>query len=461
MSRLLTPLIPALLLSAACGGEPATGTSAGAARGAARPNVVLMTLDTTRADHLGCYGYGRDTSPNLDRLADEAVVHERAYSTTSWTLPAHASLFTGKFTTSHGARYDAEGPLRLTSGIDGPEVWDNYRARGLSRGETTLASVLSEAGYATGAVVAGPWMKAVFGLGLGFDHYDDEDIHSVSGRLAEEVTDAALGWIDGLELSGPDGAPFFLFLNYYDPHSPFGAPEPFTFEYLPPERRSRQALNERANWVDLYDGEIKYTDLHVGRLFDGLRERGAWDDTLVIVTADHGELFGEHGLWGHGESLSQEEIHVPMIVRYPGSRGAGRSDVPIQLVDVPALVLDLLELPLPPDALALGAHPIVAEVYPLELFIKTGDWRVLVEWPHKYMWNSKRGDALFDLESDPAERNERSRTEPARARDMRARLEAYLASLPAPGEAGPGGEVDPSIAEGLRNLGYLDGVGGD
>ena len=144
----------AIATLAACGGG---GTGV-------RPNVVLITLDTARADHLGCYGYERNTSPNLDRMAAESVLYLDATSTASWTLPAHASLFTGKFTSSHGARYDAEGPLLLTSGIRGPKSWDKYRARGLSPEETTLAQLLGRSEYATGAVIAGPWMKRVFGL---------------------------------------------------------------------------------------------------------------------------------------------------------------------------------------------------------------------------------------------------------------------------------------------------------
>ena len=120
------------------------------------PNILLITLDTTRADRLGCYGYDLDTSPALDSLADESVVYARAVSTSSWTLPAHASLFTAKFPTSHGALYDPEGPLLLTSAIDGPKSWDRYRARGLSPDETTLARLLADHGYRTGAIVGGP-----------------------------------------------------------------------------------------------------------------------------------------------------------------------------------------------------------------------------------------------------------------------------------------------------------------
>jgi arylsulfatase len=149
-----------------------------------------MTLDTTRADHLGVYGYERPTSPNLDELAAHAEVYEKAYSTSSWTLPAHASLFTGRYPRSHGMRHDPAGELVLADAIDAPE---GIRARGLSDEALTLAEILQAAGYRTGAVVAGPWLHRSFGLSRGFLHYDDEAVHSA--RRAAEVTDGALRWL--------------------------------------------------------------------------------------------------------------------------------------------------------------------------------------------------------------------------------------------------------------------------
>src|SRR5262245_24928412 len=129
-----------------------------------RPNVILITLDTTRADHLGCYGHARNTSPELDRLAAESEVFTQAYATSSWTLPAHASLLTGKYPSSHGADADPQGALRLTDAIAGDPGWSDYRVRGLASDETTLAAALAERGYRTGAVVAGPWLERVFSL---------------------------------------------------------------------------------------------------------------------------------------------------------------------------------------------------------------------------------------------------------------------------------------------------------
>ena len=443
----LAVLVLAALLAAACGAEEGSAP--------ARPNVLIITLDTTRADHLGCYGYERETSPNLDRLAAESTLYTHVISTSSWTLPSHAALFTGKFTASHGARYDPTGPLKLTSGIEGPADWDHYRARGLSTGEVTLAGVLGEAGWRTGAVVAGPWMKRVFGLDVGFEHYDDEQVHSVTGRLASEVTDAALSW-----LSQPDERPFFLFLNYYDPHSPFQAPAPYTFEFVPPQRHTQRGLANSKNWLDLYDAEILYTDEHVGRLLDELRRTQRFDNTLIVVTSDHGELFGEQGHWGHGEFLTQQELSVPMFIKQPGgSTQPARDDRPMQQVDVMPLVLERLGLPIPAGvqgAARGGEHPLISEVYPLPMFAKTGDWRVLVEGSLKYVWSSQGNHALYDLAVDPLELDNLASERSEVMQAMGARLDDYLASLPAPGEAGPEREVGTELSETLGSLGYMD-----
>ena len=423
----------------------------------ARPNILLITLDTTRADHLGCYGYARDTSPRLDELAAESVLYERAISTSSWTLPAHASLFTGKFTTSHGAQYDPDGPLRLLDAIDGSPDWERYRARGLAPGETTLAGMLSAAGYQTGAVVAGPWMKSPFGLNAGFETYDDAQISTVTGRLAADVTDRAIEWIDGRT------TPFFLFLNYYDPHSPYGAPGEWGSHFLPAgvdtaERAERPLSVEEM--IALYDGEIRYMDHHIGRLLDDLRGRGVYENTWIIVTADHGELLGEHGLQGHGLFLFQPELHIPMIVKRPGAKPTrGRASEIVQLVDVPPLVYERLGLALPagiqgqtPGAIT---HPIVAETYPLEFTTPHGHWRALIEGNLKYAWNSTRQSLMFDLAQDPGEQQNLIPQDEERARELDTRLHAYLDSLPKPDTAGDD-ELDPETREALKSLGYVN-----
>jgi len=405
---------------------------------------MLLTLDTTRADSLGCYGYGRPTSPNLDRLASQSTQYTRAIASSSWTLPAHASIFTGKFTASHGACYDPEGPLLLSQAIEGP--WRQYRARGLSPQERTLAMILKEAGYATGAVVGGPWLKRVFGLDRGFDYYDDDQISEVNGRRADQITPTALRWIE----RGDQARPFFLFLNYFDPHAPYAPPEPFAtrFTGAPQELRS------------VYDAEIYFMDHHIGLLLDGLKKLDAYDRTLIIVTSDHGELLGEHGQFGHGNYLYQEELAIPVLVKYPaGEVQPGRSDLLVQPLDILPMILERLGIPrpsgiqggLPPD---LG-HPIAAEVYPLDFSAPEGHWRALFHGDYKFLWNSKGKHQLFQLRDDPHEEANLIGREPERAQKMSSYLLKYLASLPSPGAAGPPTPVDEETLRALKSLGYV------
>ena len=391
-----------------------------------------MTLDTTRRDRLGFYGYSRSTSPNLDALAERSVVFDRAVAASSWTLPSHASIFTGMFPSSHGADYDPEGPLRLTEAIEGPEEWAEYRAAGLSPTATTLALLLSEQGYQTGAVVGGPWMKRIFGLDRGFETYDEEGIGDVNGRLASEVTTAGLEFLETTE------SPFFLFLNYFDPHGPYEAPAPFggSFGQEPSDR---------------YDEEILYMDHHIGRLL-GEMKKGLFEDSLILVTADHGELLGEHGEMGHGASLFEEEIRVPFLVKYPGDEvSPGRSGEPVHHVDVLPLVLERLGL----SPSRRSRHPLLAEVNPLEFMSPDGSWRALYLGRHKLLWNSLGNHALYDLEEDPGERNDLSREDPDRVKLAIDVLDRVFASLPPPGEPGPPATLDEETLKALRSLGYV------
>lgn len=312
-----------------------------------RPNVLLISLDTLRADHLSCYGYERDTSPTLDRLASEGVLFERTYSTTSWTLPSHMSLFTGLAISTHGVCDD-----RLWTALEGSQV----PARG-----TLLAERLSDAGYATGGFYTAPYLAARWGFDSGFDHYERIG-HSVythpewskrfeelreAGELdeirawmkrqpelfddhrpaADEAIDAALGWIEAQETD------FFCFLHIFDIHNDYVPPPPFDTRFTDPEYdgpidgRKVAAKNspvrgdmERADLehlIALYDGEIAWVDSQLARLFARLEELGLADDTLIVVVSDHGEEFFEHGHKLHRVSLYEESLHVPLIFRLP------------------------------------------------------------------------------------------------------------------------------------------------
>lgn len=428
-------------------------------QGGKRQNVILITLDTTRADHLHCYGYDRATSPNIDRLSAASILYEVATAPTSWTLPAHVSLFTGKFTSSHGARYHPDGPLRLTDVIQGKKKWQQFRARGLAQDEVTLATLLKKARYATGAVIGGPWLKRVFGLDKGFDYYDDDQISTLNGRLAEQVTASALRWI-----KQSDHKKFFLFLNYFDPHKPYMPPAQFARAFLP----KRGELGAGANSVEkvnaLYDAEILYMDKYVGKLLDKLKAWNLYDSSFIIVTADHGELLGEHNKFGHGKCLYQQELHVPLLFKYPGTEmRANRTNVAVQLPDVFVMVLESLGIPAP-EGIQGGlppriGHPIVAEVYPSSNPTPTaqdGDWQAIFDGHFKFLWNSKGNHVLFHLGDDPGENVNLVSQYPDRARQMSFKLKEFLAKLPPPGPPPPARELDQSTKDALRSLGYVE-----
>ena len=362
--------------------------------------VLLVTLDTTRADHLGVYGYERrPTSPNLDAFAEDALVYENMIASGVWTLPSHASIFTGKFVTSHGARNDREGPLLLADAIEAPEGWRRWRLRTISPEQVTLAELLAQAGFATGAVVGGPYMKRVFGLARGFDHYDDDGITTVAGRPAEEVTSSALDWL--ARSSGRR----FLFLNYFDPHSPYRPPDEFARPFLPEGTEPDAPEPELRIQRRLYDAEIRYMDHHLGRLFEGLRELGLYESALIIVTGDHGELLGEHGFTAHGGIPLQGVIHVPMIVRDPDPEAPrGRTKAWVSLADVFPLVLERLGLPIPDDIQGEVPphveHPVITEQN--NHAGAPGPFRALVTPSGlKLITRGDGEDLLFDLADDP------------------------------------------------------------
>ena len=473
-------LLPLLAFSA-CGKEPKE-----------RPNIVLITLDTTRADHLGCYGYERPTSPVLDALARESVVYDNAYAVSSWTMPTHASLFTGKFPSAHGAKYDPNGVLKLTQGIKDNPAWDQYRANPIADDEVTLAAVLAEEGYATGGVVAGPWLKKPFRLNRGFQFYDDENVNSLRGRDAEDLTKVAKGFIDRSA-----GRPFFLFLNYYDAHGPFDPRWDHIREFkdLGPEFQSgikklqdgkpeTLTLEEhRTCFTAFYDSEIAYADAYLGELFAHLRAKGLWENTWIIVTADHGELMGDPllgqaGLWGHGNSLSQAEIHIPMVVKYPSRDGSpgrrGRDDTPVQQVDVMPTILAETGIELPEhfekrmqgNPFDRQQRPIFAEVYPLPMMSEhgrdwrhRGSWKVLLHQGRKYVQGSEGRNYLVDVGADPDETKDLLVPGGDEDRRLSSSIRKLLESFPEPGGIGNVEDLPDDVLKGLEGLGYIGGDG--
>lgn len=384
----LGPLLGALLaLTAAACSKDAAPAAAPAAAAPLRPNLVLVTLDTTRADHLGCYGDTKAETPNLDRLAAEGALFEQAVAVAPLTLPSHASILTGLYPPRHGVRDNAD--FRL------PDA------------ETTLAEHLKAQGYATAASVGTYILAAELGLKQGFDTYDEprpaprpaaSDASSVRyvpivERPAALVVGDAVRAVDAMK----DG-PFFLWVHLYDPHEPYAPPPPF-----------RERFAGR-----LYDGEIASADLELGRLFDALRAKGLYDRTVIAVTADHGESLGEHGEDTHGLFVYDSTLEVPLIVRYPAKIGAGtRYAGLVSGVDLAPTLLALMGLPPMRTAqglsvaagLAGGTLPEREPVYAESLYGERAyGWaplHALRSSKEKYIDAPAR--ELYDLARDPAE----------------------------------------------------------
>ena len=366
------------------------------------PNVVLISVDTLRADHLGCYGYDRPTSPAIDRLAADATLFENAYSQAPWTLPSHASMLTSLRPSVHRAdTYTSRLPARLL----------------------TLPEVLRERGYQTMAITSHVLLTDLYGIEQGFTRF-----HFNGEKPAREVTDKALAWID----TRSHKRPFFLFCHYFDVHADYDPPEPYRSQFADPTYLGEttgkradfyQTATEPADFAyleSLYDGEIAYTDAHVGRLIDGLKERGLLDGALVVLVADHGEEFFEHGYFEH-KTLHQQTLHVPMIVKAPGGEGAGRRVAALaQLVDLAPTVLSYTGLP----AAAGGSSAMASQGRDLSPFVEVGDgeptpeafaeqhadvdpegvFRFTVrDRDFRYIRTGRGAAELYDLRADPDE----------------------------------------------------------
>jgi len=313
-----------------------------------RPNVLLVSMDTTRADHLSAYGYPRPTSRFLTSLAEQGVRVEAAYSPSATTGPSHASLFTALPPIAHGVRKN------------GHTLADPHE---------TLAERLSSAGYETGAVVSSFVLSREFGYDQGFADYDDDvsradtpeatmvwEGRTVDGRFygsADDTTDRALRWLR--ERSHPED-PFFLFVHYFDPHDPYLPPA----DYRPPFDPTRKEALKLNRTIFLYDTLLAFTDREIGRLLEALEREGLADDTLVVVTGDHGEGLMTHGHMYHGVHVYEEAVRVPLIVRWPGRVPAGRVvAAPFAIVDLAPAILELAGVE---SADALGARGLAARL---------------------------------------------------------------------------------------------------
>jgi arylsulfatase A-like enzyme/Tfp pilus assembly protein PilF len=402
-----------------------------------RPNILIITVDTLRADRVGCYGYTGGLTPNVDELAKDGIVFERAVAQVPLTWPSHAAIFTGTYPFHNGVQDFTGQPLS-----------DHFR---------TLAESLKDHGYATGAVVSSFVLDRSWGLARGFESYDDafagqEFLQKNLGlveRRAEDSVNHAVGWLEA-----HSNQPFFLWLHLYDPHSPYNPPEPFRTQY------AKQP----------YEGEISYADNQLGRLFAWLKQapNGLYDNTLIIFLSDHGESLGEHGEKEHGFFVYDSTVHVPLVLKpvKNSSLGVQRVSDAVETIQVGPTVLELagVEDPIQKQFQAASLVPLIngkphapqrpaysETFYPANSF----GWSALRSvQTSKYHFIEAPKQELYDHEADPSENNNLAPKNTSVAASLRASLDQLLSAYPAPA-ASSSTTATPEVLEKLRSLGYV------
>ena len=393
-------------------------------------NVVLISIDTCRADYLSCYGYSKNTTPNIDALAGEGVLFENAITPVPQTLPGHSSMLTGTIPPYHGV-HDNNGYQLAGSNI-------------------TLAEILNENGFSTAGFISAFVLDSQFGIDQGFETYNDrfeEELNSngIDERRAEETSSLAMKWLDEHK-----GDPFFLFLHYFDPHMKYDPPEPFASEFS----------------QDLYAGEIAYTDHWIGKVLDKLKETGLYDSTLIIITADHGERLGEHIEVTHIYYIYQGNIHVPLIIKVPGQKVPRRITQRVGIIDIVPTICNLLDIEAPSgiqgkdlsnyfrrgsisDERYLFCESLFPTIYKINSLLG------VVTDRYKYIQTTR--PELYDLIEDPGEENNLIEQQPQLARIFKDRLKRILETT----VRDPGSEnkmaMDEHSRRRLESLGYVGG----
>jgi arylsulfatase A-like enzyme len=399
-------------------------------------NVVIISIDTCRADHLSCYGYSRRTSPNIDALGAEGIIFNHAVTSIPVTLPAHASMLTGTYPIYHKVRDN-----------------NNYR---LGSSNITLAETLREKGFKTGAIVGSFVLDSQFGLEQGFDTYEDnispgdKKFLHFNERKGVEVTELANIW-----LQEHRNDKFFLFLHYFDPHAPYEPPQRFAFNYLPFVITTR----------DVYDGEIAYTDHCVGRVIDKLKSLDLYDSTLIVVTSDHGEGLGQHGEKTHSYFIYHSTLHVPMIMRIPGGPGGVIINETVGLIDIVPTVCGILGVPAGVNVQGKDLGPLFSgnpgsfgdrllyceSLYPTKFGLGPLFGLVSDQWKYIHTSNPE----LYDLKDDPHETRNLVNRQGRQAGIMQAQLKSILLENNVAELADNKMAIDAEARKRLESLGYL------
>ncbi len=423
---------------------------------AGHPSLILITVDTLRADHLSCYGYFRATSPAIDALAQQGVLFLNALAPMATTLPSHTSLLTSTYPVRHGVLSN----LRFFK--QAAMTTDIVRS---------AAQMLAERGYRTAAFTSSSPLCEESGIGAGFQTFDgpprdDKETRRVD-LPAETTTDRALRWLEDAR------HPFFLWVHLFDPHHPYAAPSPYDRSYEPTERLwerlselqvPQEYLGQALGATNPYDGEVQYADAQIGRLLQALEERKLYDDSIVVFTGDHGEGLYQHGVLEHGV-IWNEQLRVPLILRFPGGKLpaglAPREPKLASLIDVMPTLAAQAGLPLDTsefDGIDLGSgtrdsvlaqREIRERVWPEENFALVG-----LEW--KYIYFADAEDMLFDLVADPHETRNVLAEQSERAQRMEAELLALVADHKRRSPLAVTDDVPEDIRRRIEALGYVE-----
>lgn len=429
-------------------------------------HVLLITMDTTRTSHLGCYGYHLDTSPVLDKLAQESVLFENTIAQAAVTPVSHASILTGLNPFNHG--------VRVLHGKG-----HNY----LKKRKKSLATIWKSAGGKTAAFLSAYTVCKKFGLNQGFDNFH-ENFCKKKGNIvpstgvvntgmaqcsAKKTTDKA---IDFLNQKVKKSDSNFIWVHYFDPHDPMILPPKNILTKFQPQSSSREDILKA-----IYDAEIFYMDQQIGRLFSTLKSRGLWDDTIVVVVADHGEGLGDHNWWTHG-ILYQEQIHVPLIIRVPGKKSGYRETSLVRTIDIMPTVLDLAEIDRglwprmdgvslkttvishqkPPSLVAYSDSINILDYcrwdHPGELDRKNDKYYTLIKDHYKVIYHQLHPEntEFYDLKSDPGEKTNLASRRTSQMNHMISLIKSMKAlSSIMPAKSGSNSD----FMNKLKNLGYI------
>jgi arylsulfatase A-like enzyme len=426
----------------------------------APPNVILIFVDTLRADHLGLFGYRRDTSPALDRFAAESLVFRNTTAQAPWTTPSIASALTSRYPWELG--YANSRPPAVLS--------DEF---------LTLPEIFAANGYRTGAVISHLLIGTKLGFGQGFERFDFANAQGHQHMSSPSIVERAQRFLNSFH-----DVPFFLFLHFFDPHYAYMLHEPYDYDpdyagHLDasvdqPEllKKIRSLSDEDIQYIRaLYDSEIRFTDEHLGLLLEDLRERGLYENSLIVVAADHGEEFREREALhiGHSSTLYQELIHIPMLIKLPGSAEGRVVDAPVGLIDLAPSIVEALALQVPdghrfdgralplrePDQFSeLPEAPIFSETRVRGKYLQSvtlGRWKLIVD-------HRAERKSLYDLEADPGERNDLAASSPEIVETYTEMLANWTEDVwqKREGLQLRPAELDRDEIEKLRALGYMN-----